>query len=301
MNAEMTLSWDGVSYRLIPEDTNGHHPIFMPDFVFARHVHPAYHLILVERACCTLEVTGCPPLLCRENTLIMINPNVEHRFVYTAPEGCMHSGLVWNFVAADGRYLLRPLQELGGLKGKDVLRPYVAAVLTPVQASRFRLLQRESERFLRRHDPGVSSLKFFNLLILAMEFLWGAHWRRDAEAGRTTAATALVDRIRLLIELNFYYRHFDLGYLAEELGRSANYLNTIFSRETGRGIAAALRMRRLEHARELLETTHHPVKYIYEQCGFTRQNYFAAAFRRESGMTPLEYRKLFGGGGEKCR
>ncbi len=294
MSAEITLLWDGVPYHLLPEGVKGHHPVFPPGFVPSRHTHPAYHLILVERACCTLRITGCPPLLCRENTLLLINPNVEHRFVYTDPRGCMHSGLIWYFVDAAGRHLLRPLQELGGRQGKEARRPYAAVVLTPVQASRFRLQQRECERFLSRQDPGVSSVKFFNLVTLGMELLWGGHWQSDRASGGESSAGALVDQIRMLIEMNFYYRHFDLRYLAEELKLNANYLNTVFSRETGSGIATALRNRRLEYARELLKNTSHSVKYIYEQCGFSRQNYFAAAFRRESGMTPLEYRRHFG-------
>ena len=293
MSAEIIILWKGIPYHLVPEEAKIHQSVFPPGFPFVRHTHPAYHLILVEQASCTLDVTGCSPLLCRENTLLLINPNVEHRFIYADTRGCMHSSLIWNFVDAAGRRLLRPLQELGGRPGREALRPYAATVLTPVQASGFRLRQRECERFLSRRDPGVSSLKFFNLVSFGMELLWGDHWPRGTDSGRLGTADNLTERIQTLIETHFPDPDFTVRRLAGSLQFSVSYLNAVFSRENGCSIATALRMRRLEYARELLKNTTHSVKYIYEQCGFTRQNYFAAAFRRESGMTPLEYRKHF--------
>ncbi len=292
MSAEITILWNETPYHLVPEEAKIHHSVFPPGFPFPRHVHPAYHLILVEQACCTLDVTGSSPLLCRENTLLLINPNVEHRFLYTDTRGCMHSSLIWNFIDAAGHRLLRPLQELGGRSGKEALRPYVATLLTPVQASGFRLRQRECERFLSCRDPGVSSMKFFNLVSFSMELLWGSLWARDPRREEGSAAL-LSERVQTLIETCFPDPDFNVRRLAGQLQFSVSYLNAVFSRENGCSIATALRMRRLEYARELLKNTTHSIKYIYEQCGFTRQNYFAAAFRQESGMTPLEYRKHF--------
>ncbi|MGE4565909.1 MAG: helix-turn-helix transcriptional regulator, partial [Victivallaceae bacterium] len=135
----------------------------------------------------------------------------------------------------------------------------------------------------------------------AMELLLGDDFHKSAAPVEPTGAEALVEHIALLIENNFVYRHFDLNYIANELGKHPNYLNSVFSGVRGIGLGEAIRLRRIEHAKELLAGSNDRIKDIFDQCGFARQNYFACAFRRDTGMTPLEYRKKFRGGGEKDR
>lgn len=44
-------------------------------------------------------------------------------------------------------------------------------------------------------------------------------------------------------------------------------------------------------ARDLLETTNHPVYWIAEQCGFTDQRHFSKLFKEQTGMLPSDYRQ----------
>ena len=64
--------------------------------------------------------------------------------------------------------------------------------------------------------------------------------------------------------------------------------------QTGQSFNVYLQQRRLEHAKHLLATSAISVKSVAWQSGFARPGYFNAVFRRETGLTPLEYRK-------KCR
>jgi len=52
---------------------------------------------------------------------------------------------------------------------------------------------------------------------------------------------------------------------------------------------------RLETAQHLLRTTHLTAREIAVRCGFEDPGYFGKLFRREKGMTPLEYRRLSAG------
>ena len=48
---------------------------------------------------------------------------------------------------------------------------------------------------------------------------------------------------------------------------------------------------RLEHARQLLESTNASVGEISERLGYSSQNYFCDAFKRHFKFTPSQYRK----------
>ena len=294
MNAEFALHVDGTTYFLEVEPKRTHHPRFMPQFQFIRHRHPAYHLILVDGGGCTLSLTGLPPVDCPVRTLLLINPDFEHNFAICGSEGTIHNSLIWRLRDGRGNYLVRPLQALDGSDEKSA-RPYRTKLLTPVQSTGYLRQHREVEKFLGSSQQFVLSLKYFKLWMTGMELLLGDHWQQLAMPRDLSAGDLLVEQIWHLIEMNFYYRHFDLGYIASELGKNANYLNTVFSARESIGIGEAIRNRRLDHARELLTSSNDRIKDIYDQCGFVRQNYFTQAFRRVHGMTPLKYRKQFGG------
>ncbi|MBL8991764.1 MAG: helix-turn-helix transcriptional regulator, partial [Spirochaetia bacterium] len=47
---------------------------------------------------------------------------------------------------------------------------------------------------------------------------------------------------------------------------------------------------RIRQAKTLLSTSAFSVTEIAAECGFADRNYFSAAFRKETGQTPKEYR-----------
>ena len=72
---------------------------------------------------------------------------------------------------------------------------------------------------------------------------------------------------------------------------SKSHLEHLFSRTLGHGVAEEIRLCRLQYAKELLCTTDYTVKYIAFLSGFSSSDYFATAFRKQVGVTPLRYRK----------
>ena len=48
---------------------------------------------------------------------------------------------------------------------------------------------------------------------------------------------------------------------------------------------------RLRHAQQLLTATTLPVSQVAVRCGYERTEYFSTAFRRETGLSPSEYRR----------
>ncbi|MBP3892538.1 MAG: AraC family transcriptional regulator, partial [Atopobiaceae bacterium] len=83
----------------------------------------------------------------------------------------------------------------------------------------------------------------------------------------------------------------DLVPLASRLGVSEASLRAYFERVYGTSPAAFARNRVLREAARLLAETARPVADIALACGYTNPSKFSAAFRREHGVNPLEYRR----------
>ncbi len=72
----------------------------------------------------------------------------------------------------------------------------------------------------------------------------------------------------------------------------ANYLSSIFKKETGESYIDYVNGRRVEKARELLETTDLSAKEIAYRCGYQNPNYFSRIFKKVAGKTVSEYRNI---------
>ena len=84
-----------------------------------------------------------------------------------------------------------------------------------------------------------------------------------------------------------------LPQLAELAGVSPASLKKYFSQVYGVPISVYLRTMRMARAKELLSSTALRISDIADAVGYENQGKFGAAFRRETGVTPLEYRRLY--------
>jgi AraC-like DNA-binding protein len=82
-----------------------------------------------------------------------------------------------------------------------------------------------------------------------------------------------------------------LEILAREVGLSRNQLCSSFRTETGDTVGSYIRKRRIKVAKELLKDTDMEMQMIAEYCGFQSLSYFCTIFKKESGCTPLQFRK----------
>lgn len=83
----------------------------------------------------------------------------------------------------------------------------------------------------------------------------------------------------------------NLDAVAEPIGMSAAYVSRIYKLSSGMTISEALNRLRINKAKELLRSQKQlTVAQIAEITGFTSNTYFSRAFKRDTGMTPNEYR-----------
>ena len=80
--------------------------------------------------------------------------------------------------------------------------------------------------------------------------------------------------------------------VAAHFAVSPSHLSRVFHQETGFGIKEYLIHYRIRQACELLLNSGLSITQIADQCGFSDSNYFGDAFKKATGLSPREYRKL---------
>ena len=84
----------------------------------------------------------------------------------------------------------------------------------------------------------------------------------------------------------------NIGVLAEHLSCSQSRLMRIFKKKNGLTIMEYLTRERMKKAKRLLEDTDLPISTIASFAGYEDYSYFTRVFKKESGITPREYREL---------
>ena len=79
--------------------------------------------------------------------------------------------------------------------------------------------------------------------------------------------------------------------LCAVLGVSKNLLYKSFHEAFGCSVNQYVIDQRMKKAKELLKNTNEPVYVVAEQCGFASEAYFCRRFKKETGYSPLEFRK----------
>lgn len=89
-----------------------------------------------------------------------------------------------------------------------------------------------------------------------------------------------------------YGENISLNDASEAVHLNAAYLSFVFHKETEITFSEYLTACRINRAKELLLQTDEKVKEIGRQAGYRDNRHFCKMFKRVTGMTPQEYRKL---------
>ncbi|MCI6465524.1 MAG: helix-turn-helix domain-containing protein [Faecalicatena sp.] len=87
--------------------------------------------------------------------------------------------------------------------------------------------------------------------------------------------------------------------VAEHVGFSRSYFSTYFKEQLGFTISAFILRCKLEEGKHLLQFTDKPLSVISNYLCFSSQSHFQTAFKKQYGITPLQFRKqpeLYGRG-----
>lgn len=81
--------------------------------------------------------------------------------------------------------------------------------------------------------------------------------------------------------------------VAEKFFFSPSYFGVVFKEKTGESFTSYLTTARISKAKELLCDISYSVDMVAASVGFNDRRYFTKIFKKEVGVTPKEYRKIY--------
>jgi AraC family transcriptional regulator len=127
-------------------------------------------------------------------------------------------------------------------------------------------------------------------LALTVRSLFLGERRPGRSHGTPTLSRPKLFRIQDLIESRLE-ADLTLQELAAEIGYSRSHFLRMFRAATGLTPHRYVLQRRIERARRLLREADISIAEVAYSCGFSSQAHLTLAFRKESGLTPAEYRR----------
>lgn len=89
-----------------------------------------------------------------------------------------------------------------------------------------------------------------------------------------------------------YYKNTDFNYkrMCEQTGLSYSYFKELFIRQHGISPVKYVTRLKIDLAKELLITQRYSITEVAQMCGFENIYYFSTVFKKETGMSPKNYR-----------
>jgi AraC family transcriptional regulator len=140
---------------------------------------------------------------------------------------------------------------------------------------------------LRQEQPDELSPLAIEGIILEM-IADAFRWDRKGEI-RAGSAPRWLTEVREIIHETFS-SGVSLGFLAESVGIHPVHIARTFRRNYHCTIGDYVRQLRVEFACRQISTTEAPIREIALDAGFYDQCHFARVFKRQTGLTPAQYR-----------
>ena len=195
----------------------------------------------------------------------------------------------------------------------------VAAQFTPLCQEGFGVLSRDAMRNLTYHliitvafvtryciEGGMDAETAYNLSDLYIQRIDVARTQEEIHALHREVVFSFTERMKALAArppfsrpvmrcARYIHTHLHQRITAEELcadcGLSRTYLSRLFREEVGVTITQYILEKKLDEAKRLLESTSLSVSAVANTLAFSSESHFISVFRRQSGLTPKEYRR----------
>ncbi len=110
---------------------------------------------------------------------------------------------------------------------------------------------------------------------------------------------SVISEAKVYMARNFTNPSLMLQDVAKAVGMSNSRFSTVFSQQTGQTFTEYLISLRLNKAKELLRTTGMKNAIVAQEAGYNDSHYFSYIFKKNTGITPSEYRSKHHGESEK--
>ena len=134
----------------------------------------------------------------------------------------------------------------------------------------------------------IDLIKTYILQIL-IQLLRKIENKKESRSGELWKKS-IVKEVQQYIERH-HHRVLRLSEIAQEVSISVNYLNSIFKSETGQTIIQYIEDYKIDKAKHDLSQTNKSIQSVASGLGYYDQYHFSKTFKKETGLTPTQYRK----------
>lgn len=157
-------------------------------------------------------------------------------------------------------------------------------------------LNGDPEEFTRLYEelPLISQKHLLSVGTILSEYFDVRIWNNELLAPSTASRPSnqeLAEAINNFIRLNYRY-NISPREIANELHVNPSYASRRFSQHYNRTITERITEVRIKRARALLAETDAPIGNIAMNVGFNDVNYFSRIFKKATGLSPTQYRRL---------
>lgn len=123
---------------------------------------------------------------------------------------------------------------------------------------------------------------------LLYEAIWALKGRLDS---KRSAKDCLIIEMEAFMLRHLSDVNLSLTMMADKFNRNPAYLSAMYKKHTGMNIQDYIKTKRLSRAKVHLRTTALKIYEIAEKVGYSDPSYFNRIFRKDTGMSPIEFRK----------
>lgn len=151
--------------------------------------------------------------------------------------------------------------------------------------------------YFQKFDMEESKRKIGNILTFEDLFKWLGNEivnkYQDFANQKKVAETKPIRAAKQYINDNFN-KNLTLEIVSDHIGFNPTYFSVFFKKETGKNFLEYLTELRIKNAKLYLISTDTDIMDIAEEVGYNDIKYFSKLFKKVTGISPSEYRKLYG-------
>ncbi|PKO14106.1 MAG: AraC family transcriptional regulator [Chloroflexi bacterium HGW-Chloroflexi-10] len=264
------------------EQCKRHEPCSMPLY----HYHDSYEIYYL--------LSGTRHYFINDRTykvekgdLVLINRGNLHKTTYGGSP--MHERILINFNEAyiqDTMRMSADVDLLQAFRQNINLVKLQKAEQTAVERMLFNIMKEAREK-----DLGHASYVRLALGELLIFITRKATHTKPTDSAQIDYMHGKVSEIQKYVN-NRYKNTITLGSISEKFYISPFYLSRMFKKATGFTFTEYLNSLRIREAQQLLKESQLNVSEIADKVGYESQTHFGRVFKKITGMSPLQYRKL---------
>ena len=148
--------------------------------------------------------------------------------------------------------------------------------------------------FLKRKEVSSTSQRQKNLLFKAVEKHWEEEFVMKGRSNREIDSLIYKNLLyQLEIKKVFLDSELSLKKLSAMIDTNQTYLSNVVNRYFECNLKGLLTRYRVEYAKELLRAGCSILENLPKNCGFASKSPFYTAFKKITGMTPIQYMTRF--------